>query len=1043
MAADTSIGDTEHTQVLLTDAIDPPPVAPGTVIGRYVVDELIGTGGMGRVYRAHDPRLDRTVALKLVRYRGSTIDLDRMRREAMAMAQLSHPNVLPIYDVDRWQGLPFFVMELVHGRTLRDWAQDRGRHWRTLLPMFIEAGRGLAAAHAAGLVHRDFKPTNVLVGDDGRVRVMDFGLARAQGSGEIPSEALSETSASLVQSYNQELTAADTVMGTPAYMPPEQLCADPVGPAADQYAFCVSLWEVATGERPFAHSKTLTHAALLERTQPPPDPPAAPWPPALRHVLHRGLRPRPEDRFASMEDLLDALERTGRPSRGLAVMAGVGLFGLVTAAAVTMVATSALDSVGRPDPCPSPEQLAAQLWDPEHEARTNQALLATGAPQAAATWERLWPTLATYRDDWARARSMACHRIGEADETPQIDAQIQCLDQRRRALNALVTALDRADGPMVHRAVELATELPLLSTCDDPEQLATLAPPPTPGQAPAVESARERLAQLRTRHEAGDHRSTVEPARALLDEALAIGYAPLTIDARLTLGRALARESSPEATEPLDKAYFDANLAGLESQAGDAAILMAQALGVGLGRHAQALQWSEHARAAAQRTGDPLLRIRYFVVLGNVYSQAENFAAARDARQRALELVRPLHGVKSIRTARAEMALASPLTSLGQYEQAQQFLEHAQEILEHTLGPQHPHVASVYGRLGHMNRLRGALDLAEEQLERALAIHESVQGSSSLDAAGARLNLGIVAFHRHDFDTAEAHFLRCLEIQQARLGPRHHRISGTLLDLAVIDRMRGRYQQGIERLEHAREITEEHFGPSHRVVWMAVANMGNLYGDQGKLDRAAALYTEARELAETHHGTDSAMFGSSLLHLGALQSRQDLHAEAEVTLARAAEILAQAKEAEPDTVGHALAAQARAYQRAGKPERALAPIRSALAIYEEIYDPEHPITTSARGLEGVILLETGRPDDALDRLEPAYATLKGRERNDVSSDRQATLAFGLARALWSRPAERPRAQRLARSALALLRAAPGDHSELHDALTRWLDEHAP
>ena len=202
----------------------PLPGAPPPRVDRYEIRRRLGEGGMGVVYAAYDPELDREVAIKLLRLHAADGDTlparTRLLREAQAMARLAHPNVVTVYDVGEWHEQVFIAMEIAGG-TLRAW-QD-GRPWREVVAMYRDAARGLAAAHAAGLVHRDFKPDNVLIGHDGRVRVTDFGLARAAGE---PGER-AEVGAAMSGMLGTPLTETGTVMGTPAYMAPEQIAAAP------------------------------------------------------------------------------------------------------------------------------------------------------------------------------------------------------------------------------------------------------------------------------------------------------------------------------------------------------------------------------------------------------------------------------------------------------------------------------------------------------------------------------------------------------------------------------------------------------------------------------------------------------------------------------------------------------------------------------------------------------------------------------------------------------------------------------------------------
>ena len=261
----------------------------GMRVGRYEVESFLGAGGLSLVYVARDPELNRRVALKLLKSESQA----RLSREAQAMARVAHPNVVAVYDVGEWNGRVFIAMELVDGIDVRAWLKTP-RRLVEIVDAFREAGRGLAAAHAAGLVHRDFKPENVLVGADGRVRVTDFGLAEPI-----------------------DTPMSDGISGTPAYMAPEQLRGENVDARTDQFAFCVALYEAVYGERPFAGNDydSLRAAVLAGELRPAPSRSRVPR--TLRQILVHGLSSRPGDRFPTMEALLAALgrDRTRIPRR--------------------------------------------------------------------------------------------------------------------------------------------------------------------------------------------------------------------------------------------------------------------------------------------------------------------------------------------------------------------------------------------------------------------------------------------------------------------------------------------------------------------------------------------------------------------------------------------------------------------------------------------------------------------------------------------------------------------------------------------------------
>jgi serine/threonine protein kinase/tetratricopeptide (TPR) repeat protein len=309
LALDTVV-ESPVSQGTLASGNEPagPPQGTGERAGRYWLRRELGVGGMGRVYEGYDPDLQRAVAVKLLH---SSFDTEFLSREARALARLSHPNVVHVYDVGTFKGRGFVAMELVDGTTLRQWVAEQPRKLEELLAVVMQAGRGLAAAHAAGLLHRDFKPDNIMVGRDGRVRVLDFGIVHAFKQ-QPPALASHDTAIPrTAPSYGaRETSGVDTLAGTPAYMAPEQLGGDDITPATDQFSFCVSLWELLYRQRPYVPDKLLALALGMGKGTVVPQPPADAGliPSWLRRVLEKGLSIEPAGRHASMEALLGALE---------------------------------------------------------------------------------------------------------------------------------------------------------------------------------------------------------------------------------------------------------------------------------------------------------------------------------------------------------------------------------------------------------------------------------------------------------------------------------------------------------------------------------------------------------------------------------------------------------------------------------------------------------------------------------------------------------------------------------------------------------------
>jgi hypothetical protein len=391
-------------------------------LGRYKIGRELGRGGMGVVHSAFDPDLERKVALKVLPAEVENADArQRLLREARAMARLSHPNVVTVHEVGTVHGRDFIAMELIDGTTLEDWLESSPRGQQEILAAFVAAGRGLAAAHAAGLVHRDFKPRNVLRHKDGRIVVTDFGLVvgvEAEGGDPfkvtLPS---GPVSAKTTPSSLSGLTKTGSVLGTPAYMAPEQWTGAQVGPPADQFAFCVALWEALAKERPYKGStiEDLKDVVLRgKRTN------ESKLPRKLRRVLRRGLDPDPAKRYPNMTALLDAIVRSERKPTVVIAIGGAAVVAAVVVYAVVIRSPenkTYIISEGCTPPVVAPEK----VWT----AHDGAVLRAKHQELAAIALERDFTK-------WTEVRERACKVDAGAREP-----QLACLDGVLSRLDAV------------------------------------------------------------------------------------------------------------------------------------------------------------------------------------------------------------------------------------------------------------------------------------------------------------------------------------------------------------------------------------------------------------------------------------------------------------------------------------------------------------------------------------------------------------------------------------------------------------------------------
>ena len=486
--------------------------------GRYVILHHVGHGAMGNVYAAYDPDLDRKVAVKVLRdsTRGRPLPAS-LDREAKAMAKLTHPHVVGVFDVGSCERGVFVAMEFVEGVTLRTWLKGQVRSWREVLAAFVQAGQGLAAAHAAGVVHHDFKPDNVLVSAQGVVKVADFGLARvaagtaATVSGELGEPAVTRSvgGAGVTPGGSNAATPTQPTergpVGTLAYMAPERHLLRPADARSDQFSFCVALYEALYQARPFvgADLPALRHAVLHAAPAEPPR--GSPVPARVAAVLRRGLARAPEERFPTMAALLAALAEPPPRRRHWWLSAGL----LVGAAGAMLAATRGED------------RCAAATTADDASWRTLSAALharLTGTPLAAelAALDELQAT-------WA------ARKRGNCEAGPRLAADLRlardaCLDQRMAQLRAAASQAESA--ATVDEAAYLLAQISRTDVCDDPVAL-TAVTPPAPEQAAAVQGERKALAEVAALEVAGAYSAALAALAPVQRAAEALAYPPL------------------------------------------------------------------------------------------------------------------------------------------------------------------------------------------------------------------------------------------------------------------------------------------------------------------------------------------------------------------------------------------------------------------------------------------------------------------------------------------------------------------------------------
>ncbi len=578
------------------------PIVRGTTLGRYLVLDKLGEGGMGVVYQAYDPELHRRVALKLLHgeaghSEGASAGRARLLREAQAIARLSHPNVVHVYDVGTVGDHVFLALEYVDGEHLGRWLKREKRSWREVLDVFRAAGRGLAAAHAVGLVHRDFKPDNVLVGKDGRVLVSDFGLARAD---EERHADLPTARATPPTPLDTPLTEFGTVMGTPGYAAPEHLRGGPGDALSDQFSFAASLWAGLYGQRPYRVDNWHEYREALARGLPEPSP-SSKVPAWLRRAAERGLAHDAKARYPTMDLFLDDLARDPAQRRRR-VMIAAGLVVLAGAAIGTTVVATRRAAADRAQLCTGADQRLAGVWDAARRDSVQRAFTATAKPFAAAAFERTAAKLDERAHAWIAMHTEACQATRLRGDQPEsvLALRMACLDARRRELGQLVDVLAAADAPVVERAVQAASSLSPLDDCANVTRLlATDAPPVDAATRGKLDELRTSLDRAKALGDGGKYKDAVALAKQVSDAARTLGYGPFLADSLELLGLEQSYAGDPEsAAANLRAAVRVADTSRHDALRATALAWLVGVVGYDLERGEDGLAIADDARAA-------------------------------------------------------------------------------------------------------------------------------------------------------------------------------------------------------------------------------------------------------------------------------------------------------------------------------------------------------------------------------------------------------------------------------------------------------------
>ncbi len=684
----------------------------GASVGRYVILDVVGEGGMGIVYAAYDPELDRKLALKLLRTASTERRAERRRlrliREAQAMARLSHANVITVHDVGTIDDQVFVAMEFIEGCSLAEWIR-MDHDWRRVVDVFVQAGEGLAAAHAAGLVHRDFKPDNVMLTGEHRAVVTDFGLARAAGRRDVSEsrdpEGIGGPSRA---SLSTTVTAAGAIMGTPAYMSPEQHEGRTVDARSDQFAFAVALYEALYGVRPFPGDDvaSLAYNVGAGNVRPPPSRSQVPtW---LRQVMLRSLAVEPSERYPSMVELLEALRRD-RPRRRRWPWVGAGVGATITSA--VFLGGAWWDDP--PDPCAGGDAQLDAVLGTAARAPVERAFRESPLPFAAQGWPAVEAMLADYAADWLETYGALCEGSEAHPEMVQ-RSRSECLERRLGDVDALLEVLADGDPQALEAALDAVGHLPSPSRCR--------TVPATPKRASSELYAD--LAMVTALQRLGMSEPGLQAARELVERASSTQDEGLQAEARVRLASFERAADRAELAEFNYKEAFGVALRSSDdSVAADAAVALVDIVGSDPRRAKEAEGWAGIAEALQERaraSADD--RAALFVARAAVFDVSGRTDAARRPLRDAVDLLEETHGGQDVRVAVLWERLGRQALRSRDSQTARTLFERAMLVVRGAYGDDHPRTALLQRALGEVALLDGDLEHAGDDLARALEV---------------------------------------------------------------------------------------------------------------------------------------------------------------------------------------------------------------------------------------------------------------------------------------------------------------------------------
>lgn len=829
------------------------PPQPGDKVDRYEIIECVGIGGFGLVYRAYDPKLDRDVALKL--WRVDTLGptgsgskgAEALVSEARALAKLSHPNVMAIYDAGRDGEQVFLAGELIEGTPLSSYiGEESGTR---ALSWMRQCAEGLAAAHAVGLIHRDIKPDNIIVGKDGRARIVDFGLAtNARSSAKMA--AVSDAAEIPNLGLRETLTMAGPLVGTPAYMAPEQFGGQGANAASDQYSLCASFYEVVHGHRA---AEADSFAQLRARVMSQKLPELRKGLPApLGTALLKGLARQPEDRYGKVSEIVQALTppSVGRGRLYLALA-------LALSAVLAFVLLRSSDSTLRD--CTLVASDMDSIWNAGEKASLKKQFASFGSSYSGEAYQRVVGHLDGYAQNWKQLGVNSCkasfheQRLSES----MFDRQMLCLERRRGEMQHLVSLFKETDKTLLERAPRAITQLVDLQICTDPERLGAMDRlPSNPEERQALVEVEKILAQAEALRMAGKYDDAHEQSMRALALAKTLNYAPTMAEASFELGFISSYRNDAEAAkEHLGEAHYKAVAARDLRTSARAAIELVYVYGTILKDVERAEEWARHASSAIEAGGNAKqLEANLESNLGDLALGKADTQGALQHNRRALELRIELHGKEDRGVAQSLNNLGLAYNLSGDYIESSKKYTEAHRVFAKVLGPHHPYVGLTAGNLGSIYVSLGRVAEAKQRFQEAYDIARDSGGEKSYGAIRAKVNLAVSIESLGEREKASTMLEELALLANENLPEDFGTQALIANSRGVTASNRSRYEDALSHFLSARALHLQYLNEEHPEVLLVDVNVAQTEGSMGRTKESLARFELLVPRFEKAHG---------------------------------------------------------------------------------------------------------------------------------------------------------------------------------------------